>query len=169
MAREQAWVDTPAGDQRLIVLSANPISQALAGLAGVVGVSVHLIETDEDGQGRSAISDLDPGPADAVLVCDHDAPDAADVLRDAIRAGTGYVAMLASRGRTERTLAELRAEGFSDADLERVHLPAGLNIGGRRPGEIALSVLAEVVATWNQRPGGPMRAPVPGHQGGGSR
>lgn len=160
MPREQAWVDAPADERRLIVLSANPISNALRELAGVVGITVHLIGPDDGGAGRQAVTDLAAGPADAVLVCDHDAPDAADVLRDAIRSGAGYVAMLASRSRTERTLAALREEGFTDADLERAHLPAGLNIGGRRPGEIALSVLAEVVATWNARPGGSMREPL---------
>ncbi len=157
MTREQSWRDEPAPAGRLIVLSDNPISEALQRLAVVVGVDVHLVEDDENGDGREAVAELEPGPPDAVVVCDHDAPDAPAVLRDAIASGAGYVAMLASRTRTERTLAELRDEGFTDEDLARVHLPAGLNIGGRRPGEIALSVLAEVVATWNGRSGRPMR------------
>ena len=51
----------------------------------------------------------------------------------------------------------LTGEGFGQDELERVHLPAGLNIGGRLPGEIALSVVAEIVAWSNGRNGHPMR------------
>ena len=64
--------------------------------------------------------------------------------------------MMASRKRSERVLAELSAEGVSG--LEKLHVPAGLNIGGKAPGEIALSVVAEIVAESYGRPGGPMRA-----------
>ena len=50
-------------------------------------------------------------------------------------------------------LAEARVPG-----LEKLHVPAGLNIGGKSPGEIALSVVAEIIAESHGRPGGPMRA-----------
>lgn len=153
-AREQPWVDAPTPDHRLIVLSENPISTALVELAEIVGVPAVLVAQDEDGAGTAAVSALSPSPTDAVVLCDHDAPDAPRVLRDALAAGCGYVAVMASRARSASVYEDLSAEGV---DLARLHLPAGLNIGGRRPGEIALSVLAEVVATWNGRPGGPMR------------
>jgi xanthine dehydrogenase accessory factor len=65
--------------------------------------------------------------------------------------------MMASRRRAERVLAELEAEGVPN--LERLHVPAGHNLGGKTPGEIALSVVAEIVAESYQRPGGPMRGP----------
>ncbi|HVD64962.1 MAG TPA: XdhC family protein, partial [Lapillicoccus sp.] len=85
------------------------------------------------------------------------APEAYDLLRDAIRSPAGYVAMMASRQRTADVLAMLRAEGVGAPTLDRVHLPAGLNLGGKRPGEIALSVVAEVAAWSNGRNGRPMR------------
>lgn len=156
--REQPWVDSPDSGRRLIVLTANPISAALVALAEIVGFATILIDNDQDGVGVVALADLAPSAVDAVVLCDHDAPDAPTVLRDALNAGCGYVAMMASRARSAVVVAQLRDEGFTDADLGRLHLPAGLNIGGKRPGEIALSVLAEVVASWHGRPGGPMRA-----------
>lgn len=155
--REQPWVDSPTPDHRLIILTENPISAALAGLAEIVGVPAVLVSVDDNGLGTAAVASLSPSPSDAVVLCDHDAPDAPRVLRDALAAGCGYVAMMASRARSGMVYEELRSEGI---DLDRLHLPAGLNIGGKRPGEIALSVLAEVVATWNGRPGGPMRDDV---------
>jgi xanthine/CO dehydrogenase XdhC/CoxF family maturation factor len=44
------------------------------------------------------------------------------------------------------------------AGLDKLHVPAGLDTGGKAPGEIALSVVAEIVAESYGRPGGPMRA-----------
>ena len=156
--REQPWVDEPAPARRLIVLTDSPVSAALVALAQIVDVPTELVAGDEGGAGTAAVESLSLSPSDAVVLCDHDAPDAPRVLRDALAAGCGYVAMLASRQRSAFVLAELRSEGVTEADLERLHLPAGLNIGGKTPGAIALSILAEVVATWNDRPGGPMRA-----------
>jgi xanthine/CO dehydrogenase XdhC/CoxF family maturation factor len=91
------------------------------------------------------------------VICDHDAPDAYDLLRDAVAGPAGYVAMMASRDRTANVLAMLRDEGAGAATMERVHLPAGLNLGGKTPGEIALSVVAEIQAWSNGRTGRPMR------------
>ena len=65
--------------------------------------------------------------------------------------------MMASRQRTANVLSMLRDEGADAATLERVHLPAGLNLGGKTPGEIALSVVAEIQAWSNGRTGRPMR------------
>ena len=66
----------------------------------------------------------------------------------------GDAAMMASRGRAAGLLDDLAAEG---ADVSALHVPAGHDLGGKAPGEIALSVVAEIVAESYGRPGGPMR------------
>jgi xanthine dehydrogenase accessory factor len=76
------------------------------------------------------------------------------VLRAALASDASYVAMMASRGRASGLLEELSAERI---DVARLHVPAGLDIGGKAPGEIALSVVAEIVAVSHGRPGGSMR------------
>jgi xanthine/CO dehydrogenase XdhC/CoxF family maturation factor len=65
--------------------------------------------------------------------------------------------MMASRSRAADVLAMLRDEGADAATLNRLHLPAGLNLGGKLPGEIALSVVAEITAWSNGRSARPMR------------
>ena len=62
--------------------------------------------------------------------------------------------MMASRSRAAAVAAELTGEGV---DISTLHVPAGHNLGGKGPGEIALSVVAEIVAESYDRPGGPMR------------
>jgi xanthine dehydrogenase accessory factor len=152
--REQPWRDEDVRRGHLIVLSDNPISAALATIGGAVGHRVTVISDDDGGPGLSIAA---PAAGDAVVLCDHDAPDAPVVLRAALASDASYVAMMASRRRAERLLADLEAEGV--AGLEKLHVPAGHNLGGRGPGEIALSVMAEIVAEAYGRPGGPMRDP----------
>jgi xanthine dehydrogenase accessory factor len=112
---------------------------------------VVLVEDD----GGPGLGSLGPAEGDAVVLCDHDAPDAPQFLRDALASPASYVAMMASRRRAEGLLADLEAEGVPG--LGKLHVPAGHNLGGKAPGEIALSVVAEIVAESYDRPGGPMR------------
>jgi len=152
--REQSWSDERAEHGRILVLTANPISQAIFTIATAVGRLVVVLADDEGGPG---LASLVPAEGDAVVLCDHDAPDAPQFLRDALASPASYVAMMASRSRAERLMAELDAEGVPD--LDKLHVPAGHNLGGKAPGEIALSVVAEIVAESYRRTGGPMRGP----------
>jgi xanthine dehydrogenase accessory factor len=146
--REQPWSDAAGDLGRILVLSDNPIARAVWTIGTAVGREVVVQGADDRGPG------LDPRPGDAVVLCDHDAPDAPGVLRAALASDAAYVAMMASRRRAAGLVEELRAEGV---DVSRLHVPAGHNLGGKGPGEIALSVVAEIVAEAYGRPGGPMR------------
>ncbi|KQV67567.1 hypothetical protein ASC64_09990 [Nocardioides sp. Root122] len=146
--REQPWSDDGPSHGRILILSDNPISRAIAVIASTVGRDV-VVEPDDDGG-----PGLSPAPGDAVVLCDHDAPDAPQVLRDALASEASYVAMMASRRRAAGLLDELVEEGV---DISSLHVPAGHDLGGKGPGEIALSVVAEIVAESYARPGGPMR------------
>lgn len=146
--REQPWSDDPVGQGRILVLTDNPIARSIAVIASTVGRTVVVEAADDGGPG------LDPQRGDAVVLCDHDAPDAPAVLRAALASEASYVAMMASRRRATGLLEELEAEGV---DTSALHVPAGHDLGGKAPGEIALSVVAEIVAESYGRSGGAMR------------
>jgi len=151
-SREQPWSDEQPAAGRILVLSANPISEAIVTIATAAGRTVAVLEDDEGGPGLASLA---PVAGDAVVICDHDAPDAPQFLRDALASPASYVAMLASRRRAEGLLPDLEAEGVPN--LAKLHVPAGHDLGGKAPGEIALSVVAEIVAESYDRPGGAMR------------
>ncbi len=153
--REQPWSDDVPAAGRLVLLTRNPIAEAIDVIAGATGRTVVLIEEDADGGGVAALAAVGLRPGDAVVLCDHDAPDAPQVMRAALASPASYVAMMASRRRAGGLLEELAQEGA--AGLEKLHVPAGLNTGGKAPGEIALSVVAEIVASSYGRDGGSMR------------
>ena len=142
----------------LVVVTRNAIAEAITTIGEIAGVRVVVLgDDDPEGSARERLARQPLGASDALVISDHDAPDAYDLLRDAVRGEAGYVAMLASRQRTAAVLATLRDEGLDQAALDRLHLPAGLNVGGKTPGAMALSVVAEVVAWQNGRNGHPMR------------
>ncbi len=156
--REQPWRDRPDDGTpgRVVVLTRNPIAEAIGVIASTAGRDVIVVDEDENGRGLAAVEALGLRDGDAVVLCDHDAPDAPAVLRLALGSPATYVAMMASRRRSASLVAELTDEGA--AGLEKLRVPAGLDIGGKAAGEIALSVVAEVVAASYGRGGGPMRA-----------
>jgi len=150
--REQPWRDDATERGRIIVLSANPISRAVETIATAVGHEVVVIAADDGGPG---LGGLELRPGDAVVLCDHDAPDAPAVLEAALASDASYVAMMASRRRAAGLLADLETRQVPGT--VKLHVPAGHDLGGKGPGEIALSVVAEIVAEAHQKRGGPMR------------
>jgi xanthine dehydrogenase accessory factor len=94
------------------------------------------------------------GPRDAVLVFTHDPKFDEPALIAALASGAGYVGALGSRRTHAARVARLRAAGITDAELDRIHAPCGLDIGARTPAETAISVLAEILAARSHRPGG---------------
>jgi xanthine dehydrogenase accessory factor len=101
--------------------------------------------------------------AAAVVVASHGRSEE-EVLVAAVAAGVPYVGLVASPKRGAAVLAELAADGRLPAEARsRLHTPAGIDIGARTPGEVALSILAEIVA---QRPR--LVRPLPTDMGGSS-
>ena len=84
------------------------------------------------------------------------APEALAVLAAALAAGVPYVGLVASRKRGEGVVASLDVD---EAARARVHTPAGVDIGARTPEEVALSILAEIVAERRRTTGRPVQEP----------
>lgn len=147
--------------RRLVVVGATPIGAALARLARAAGIAVAVIEpraayagTLDDGwevDGRwpdEALSARVPDRSTAVAVVAHDARLDVAALDTALRSDAGYVGLLGG-GRTRRVRFEaLREAGVDEARIAGVHAPIGLDIGAERPAEVALAILAEIVAVW---------------------
>jgi xanthine dehydrogenase accessory factor len=128
------------------VVGVAPIAIALADLATRMGYAVESAPAEE----------AEPSPDDTVVVVASHGHDEERVLTVALRSGVPYVALVASdvRGQAVRESLDV-----SEEDRARLRTPAGLNIGAETPEEIALAILAEIVAL---RPDGPAgRAPRP--------
>ena len=94
-----------------------------------------------------------------VVVMTHNYLRDKDYLRSLLGSPARYIAMLGPGARTERLLTELREEGVSvtDEDLERIHGPAGLDLGAEGPEEIAAAIAGEILAVKRGRDTGFLR------------
>ena len=151
----------------VLVLGSNPVARALADLSRFLGRRTVLIAPGGDTAVRSGVEvraddpersllAAPPGPSDAVLISDHDAGWAEAALRVALASDALFVGMLGSRRHAPAVVRRLRDAGVPEAHLARLHSPCGLDIGSQGEAEIALSILAEVVAVERGRPGGPL-------------
>ena len=149
----------------VLVLGSNPVGRAIAELAQILGRRTVLVARGGDTAVRSGVEvkaddperyllAAPPGPHDAVVVSDHDAPWVDAALRIALASDAFFVGMLGSRRHAPGAVRRLRDSGVPEAHLARLRSPCGLDIGSRSAEEIALSIVAEVLAVERGRPGG---------------
>jgi xanthine dehydrogenase accessory factor len=159
--------------EALFVVGAGHCAQAIVRLAVECGLFVQVIEDRAELLGalppeaaRISVSSAAEWIADRqwqadeaiVLVSRNYELDRA-ALASAVRAtGAGYVGMIGSRRKVQQVFDELRREGVPDEALRTVYAPIGMDIGADTPAEIAISVLAEVLAVLRKKTGENLRA-----------
>jgi xanthine dehydrogenase accessory factor len=136
---------------RVLVVGETPIADAVLRLGSELGWNVVGV----DGE------DLEPRPADLALVVAAHGRDELQTLRRGLESGVAYVGLVASRKRGDGVLAELRSDGVPDDLIARIDVPAGLDIGARTPAEVALSILASIVAVHRDGHGHAHHSPTP--------
>lgn len=169
--------DTCGGDVRLfievlrprptlLIIGAGHIGQAVAELGSFLGYRVAVLDERVDMVTAERFSRADlllPGSLEeqlqtieltkqthAVLVTPHHSHDER-ALAMLAEHPVAYVGMLGSRRRTQATFERARGLGVPDSFLARVHTPIGLDIGAETPREIAISIVAEVIAVQRER------------------
>ena len=147
----------------LAIVSATDVARELAALAPGLGFTPVLIESrdervaDADRRGTNVLRSLDELAIDGetrVVFTDHDAPEVTEALASVLRSPARFVGVMGSRRHVGPYVAALREMGFGQRDLARIRSPLGVDLGGRRPSEIALSIAAGLVADANERDAG---------------
>jgi molybdopterin adenylyltransferase len=156
----EVYLEPHRGLPRLVVVSATDVARSLREEMGRQGRRVVLVEpraervSPEDEPAVSSLDDLELTDADEVVFTDHDAPGIADMLEQVLRSPAGFVGVMGSRRHVAHYVEDLRSRGLGDEAVARIRSPLGLDLGGRRPQEIALSIAAGLVAARNERSGG---------------
>ncbi len=157
----RVFVDVVSPPPRLIVVGATQTAIPLCRMAKELDFHVTVVDpravyaSEERLAGadvvirdwpEAAFARLEMDDTCYVVTLSHDAKFDLPTLRAVLRSPVSYIGALGSRRTHASRLEVLRAEGFGDAELDRIHSPVGLDLGGRAPAEIALSILAEVTA-----------------------
>ncbi len=123
--------------RRLLLAGSSPIVESLAALGEALGMEVRTAETSED---------LNAAAEGAFCVVAGHGEGEWGTLKAALTGGRArYVGLVASPRRAAAVRERLVGTGVSEADVGRLRSPAGLDIGAQTPGEIALSILAQIV------------------------
>ncbi len=147
----------------LVIVSATDVARSLARHGQRLGFAPVLVEpraerlTEVDRAAVPVAGAFEEVELDAdtrVVFTDHDAPEIAGALAHALRSPARFVGVMGSRRHVGPYVEELRAMGFGEAELARIRSPLGLDLGGREPEEVALSIAAGLVADRNDREAG---------------
>jgi xanthine dehydrogenase accessory factor len=147
----EAWVPSP----RLVVVGGGDLVAALDAQGALLGWDCRATATPTP-------DDLDElfdwaGATAALIVLSHDPHVDTPALAAGLARGVPYVGAMGSRATQSRRLERLAAAGVDPAALDRIHRPIGLDLGGRRAPEVALAVVAEVLACHCGRDARPLR------------
>jgi xanthine dehydrogenase accessory factor len=155
----------------LVLVGAIDYSAAVAALASAAGYEVVIADAREPfarsdrfsrvatvhvGRPAPAIAARQLGPRDGVIVFSHDPKFDEPALLAALQSGAGYIGALGSRRTARDRHARMLAAGADPQALERIHSPCGLDIGAATPEEVAISIMAEVIAARSGRGGEPL-------------
>jgi xanthine dehydrogenase accessory factor len=167
----RAFVEVFAPPALLLVVGAGHVAMPLTALARVLGYRTVVLdgrprfatrerfpEVDELRVGipSELIKDYPLTPAAALVLVAHDYKYDLPVLRHALQSHVSYIGMLGSARRGATILRFLSEEGVSDAQIARVRVPIGLDVGARSAPEIALAILAEIQAVRGGGSGQPL-------------
>jgi xanthine dehydrogenase accessory factor len=130
----------------LLLVGGGNVGRPLTEMARMVGFQVAVVDVDPQ---RGAVAALEQVPVTAdtyvvIMTAEANADEAA--LRQVVEKPAAYIGMIGSRRKVALIFEHLRQAGVPAEALARVHAPIGLDLGGRGPAEVALSVLAEMVA-----------------------
>ena len=123
----------------VLVVGEGPVASALAPMADVLGWRA-VVATSMD-----EVSTTLPTASAVVVLSHHEGLDG-PAIRAALEAGTAYVGAMGSRRTQTRRREYLLGAGVPSSLLERLRAPIGLDIGADEPAEIAVAILAEVIA-----------------------
>lgn len=159
---------------RLIVVGGDPTALAIAQLGAQSEFETTLVRPKGPASGppipgigysraepEEALNAIGVDPWTAVAIATHDLETDRAALRAALPSTARYVGLLGARRRIADRLAPLRAEGAPESAFAKLHAPIGIDIGGKAPWEVAVSVIGEIVALRYARDSGSTSTAVP--------
>lgn len=164
-------IDPIAGRPQLVVAGGGHVALAIARQARLLDFDVTILEDRAEfadparfdganviqGDVPAAIAAFEYGWSSFLVIATRGHKLDADCVMAAVQTPVRYIGLLGSRRKTILIEKMLREEGIDDARIKAIHAPVGLDLGGRTPAEIALSVLAEITLERYQATGQPLR------------
>lgn len=164
-----AFVDVFLPPPLMVIIGAVHVAQAVVAVARPLGFRIVVVDARPTLATRDRFQDVDElivaWPDDAyaqlpisrttaIVILTHDPKFDEPAILGALQTDAGYIGAVGSRKTNVDRRQRLREAGATDDQIDRVHGPIGLNIGGGSPEEMAISIVAEIIAVRNGRSGG---------------
>ena len=157
----KAFLEPVLPQARMVIIGAVHIAAALVSFAHELGFKTIVIDPRSTFLTRERFPQVDelihtwPQDvlpklnlifSDCIAVLSHDEKIDVPALSESLKSPVGYIGVLGSIKTRNERFSALKGEGITDQELERIHAPIGLNISALEPEEIALSIIAEIIA-----------------------
>ena len=168
-----AFIDIQRPRPLLVLIGAVHVAQALLPFAQPLGFRTVVADARETLANRDrfpnvdelivawpdeAMSQLTITPSSSIVILTHDPKFDEPAINAALSTPAGYIGAIGSRKTSAERRVRLQESGISAGQIDRIHAPIGLDIGGRSPEEMAISILGEIIAERYGRSGGSLRS-----------
>jgi xanthine dehydrogenase accessory factor len=162
----KVFLEVHLPSKTLVIAGAGHIAQALVPMAKMLDFRVTVIDSRPEVATVENLPDADEvivghpgqlsklveiGPSTYIVIVTHGHVHDKDAVAAVAESAAAYIGMIGSKNKVRTVLSQLREEGVSEEALARVCAPIGLDLGGGKPAEIAVSILAEIIAVDNGR------------------
>lgn len=167
--RVEVFIDVNIRELSVLILGAGHVGQSLAAAAGAVGIPCDVADDRGEFANRErfpdagriflerpdkALARAKPDPRTYVVIVTRGHQLDEECLAAALKTKAGYIGMIGSLSKVPTVFASLRKKGVDPERDPRVYAPIGLDLGGKSPGAIAISILAEILKVRHRRAGG---------------
>ena len=161
LAGAEYFVECCEAPERMIIVGGGHVSRPTAYIAAMTHFAVHVLDDREEfanalrfpdatvhvtPEYTDCLTPLRVTPRDYIVIVTRGHLYDAEAAAQALRTPAGYIGMIGSSRKRQQIYEKLGTQGFTQADIDRIHSPIGLNIGAQTPEEIAVSILAECIA-----------------------
>src|SRR5579864_9223359 len=168
----ELFIEVLYPEPRLIIAGAGNVAQALARLVTQLDYRIVVVDDRRDladphmfgdkiqltfGDIPQTIRELEPDEASWIVIVTRGHHLDKDALRAALETQARYIGMIGSPGKIKNIFRDLLKDGFPRERLAEVHTPIGLDLGAETPGEIALSIAAEMLMIRKNGSGMPLK------------
>jgi xanthine dehydrogenase accessory factor len=163
------YIEVVSPAQTLLLVGAGHVSQPVAAMAKMLGFQVLVTDDRQEfcnaerfpAADRCLVADpadvfdhISINPSTYIVIVTRGHLRDQEALEKALATEAAYIGMIGSQKKVKTVFEQLRAKGVSEEELAKVHAPIGLAIGAETPAEIAVSILAEIIAVRNAKKDG---------------
>lgn len=157
----EVFIDVMEPNPRLVIIGSGHVAEMLAKIASLLNFDITIVCEDEKlanrdrfpmakdiitGDFKEVLRRIDVTGRDFVVIVHGDPEHDYLALLEVIQKRPFYIGLMGSKTKVSKLIERLKEVGVGDEELKPLHAPVGLNIGARTPEEIAISIIAEIIA-----------------------